>query len=1182
MSYGSTKSAGVAILKGSFQGKILKNVIHDSGRWIILVVEYMGNIFILGNIYGHNNSQRNTILFAEFEGKINTLLKSFINAKLILGGDWNCINDPIKDCYPHRSLKATFGQFYHLCLHLNCCDVWRLKNPNQIQFTWNNKDLSKRSRIDFWLISNDLLDSIEETKIEPSVFSDHNMIKLVVCLKNPLIKYRPNHWKLNNTLLSDKLFKEKTIKIITENLTKAKKDQMYSKHWEYTKFQIRNIAIQRGKEISKEKRSRQDRIIKEIILLYEKDEHTQKDMNTLVELQSELDNIYKNLARGAFIRSRRKWMEHGERNTKYFHNLEKRNININSIFKLKINEQISEDPKLISNFTKEFYEKLYSDQHNNLSSNFLSHIKNVAHCIDETQREICDQDISLQEIKKNFSKLKNNKSPGNDGLTGEFYKVFQEYISEFLLFVFKEAIEVGKLPPSMCQGLITLLPKPNKDCLLLDNWRPITLINNDVKLLAHVFAQRIKLCLDTIIDDSQSGFMQGRHISNNIRLILDLIDYKDYINDNSYILFIDIYKAFDTVQHDFLFNLLEFFGFGPYFIRAIQTLYNDCNSSVKLPWGTTHRFNISRGIKQGDPAAPFLFLLVMQTLTLLLHKDSFQGIRIGDKEIKCCQLADDTAIFLKDVSQVKRIIECIKTFSKVSGLHLNIKKCTLFPIKDNDIPFTEFEGIPIKEEVTYLGINICKDQTNRTQSNFQPLLSKIKKRFDIWLMRDLSLKGRILLSKTEGLSRLVYPAKVLDVPKYFLKKVDSALFNFIWKNKPHYLNKNILCNSYNQGGLNVLDFVTSNTIFKLNWIKHYTKHKDKIWYIIPNLIFEKVGGIEFLLKCDFEVNKLPIQLSNFHRQTLLYWNLIYKHNFSPHRQIIWNNKYVKYKNKMIFYNNWIENGILLVSQLINNEGHLLTYSEFLKKFGIPIPPYEYSIVIDAIPAGFVRLLQGHNESKQSTFKKEILLNGINIKDKKCNNTFFRYLIHCPATFRCKYFWNNLFENINWKLIWTYNNKFCVTNKVNETYFKIIHMIYPTNLFLKRYKNDLNDFCVFCGMIVESILHLFFECIYVKYFWIDIECLFGLLSGSKINISKRDVIFFCDKKDMDNSHNFMLNLLILLGKYYIHKCKWSEIKPSISHFKIDLRNYFETLQGLSSRKAIRTLTILKKLNSSSLL
>lgn len=149
------------------------------------------------------------------------------------------------------------------------------------------------------------------------------------------------------------------------------------------------------------------------------------------------------------------------------------------------------------------------------------------------------------------------------------------------------------------------------------------------------FAQRIKLCLDTFIDDSQSGFMQGLHISNDIQLILDLIDYKDYITDNCCIIIIDIYtQTFDTVKHDFLFDLLDLLGFGQYFKRAIQTLYSDYNISVKLPRGTTRRFSISRGIKQEDVASLLKFLLVMQTMALHIHNDSFQGIKITDREVK--------------------------------------------------------------------------------------------------------------------------------------------------------------------------------------------------------------------------------------------------------------------------------------------------------------------------------------------------------------------------------------------------------------------------------------------------------------------------------------------------------------------------------------------------------------------
>lgn len=97
--------------------------------------------------------------------------------------------------------------------------------------------------------------------------------------------------------------------------------------------------------------------------------------------------------------------------------------------------------------------------------------------------------------------------------------------------------------------------------------------------------------------------------------------------------------------------------------------------------------------------------------------------------------------------------------------------------------------------------------------------------------------------------------------------------------------------------------------------------------------------------------------------------------------------------------------------------------------------------------------------------------------------------------------------------------------------------------------------------------------YVKFFWVDIKCLFNTLSGIKINIEKIDVIYY-DKKDIDKSHIFMLNLIILLGKFYIHKCKWFESIPNITHFMADIKIYFETLQGLSSRKTIRTMDIYK--------
>lgn len=139
---------------------------------------------------------------------------------------------------------------------------------------------------------------------------------------------------------------------------------------------------------------------------------------------------------------------------------------------------------------------------------------------------------------------------------------------------------------TMTQGLITLIPKSKKGPFIIDNWRPISLLNNDYKILAVVFAIRFKRVLNSIIDKNQSGFMSNRHIFNNIRLVLDLIDYAGLINDDSFILFLDFFKAFNTVEHPFIYTCLYKLGFGPYFCNVIKTLYAGANSSVKISGGT--------------------------------------------------------------------------------------------------------------------------------------------------------------------------------------------------------------------------------------------------------------------------------------------------------------------------------------------------------------------------------------------------------------------------------------------------------------------------------------------------------------------------------------------------------------------------------------------------------------------
>lgn len=187
------------------------------------------------------------------------------------------------------------------------------------------------------------------------------------------------------------------------------------------------------------------------------------------------------------------------------------------------------------------------------------------------------------------------------------------------------------LPPTLTQGITTLIPKPNKDKLFIDNWRPICLLNNDYKIFALILARRLKLVLNSVIAETQSGFMPKRHITNNIRLVLDLLDYSDLTEDNGFILFLDFCKAFDTIEHGFILQSLEKIGFGAYFSQAIKTLYKNGTSAIKLKGGTSQRFSLSRGIRQGCPASPYLFLLVAQLLTDHIKASPIKGISIVDK-----------------------------------------------------------------------------------------------------------------------------------------------------------------------------------------------------------------------------------------------------------------------------------------------------------------------------------------------------------------------------------------------------------------------------------------------------------------------------------------------------------------------------------------------------------------------
>lgn len=200
----------------------------------------------------------------------------------------------------------------------------------------------------------------------------------------------------------------------------------------------------------------------------------------------------------------------------------------------------------------------------------------------------------------------------------------------------------------------------------------------------------------------------------------------------------------------------------------------------------------------------------------------------------------------------------MEKFSYASGLRLNRSKCELLPL--HCCSDSAIDNIPVKQNVKYLGIRVCKNIIVRQNLNFSNRIQKTKLIFNCWLQRDLSVLGRVLLSKAEGLSRFVYPSLSLFVKHSTANQVNKTFLDFIWKNKSHRLKKNVLSNPKEKGGLEILDFIDVVNTFKINRLKRCIRNPDSIFFFIPNFTFNKLGGLSFLLKCNFLPNKRPIKL----------------------------------------------------------------------------------------------------------------------------------------------------------------------------------------------------------------------------------------------------------------------------------------------------------------------------------
>ena len=262
----------------------------------------------------------------------------------------------------------------------------------------------------------------------------------------------------------------------------------------------------------------------------------------------------------------------------------------------------------------------------------------------EDQSRNCEFILSEEDLLLVLKSMPNNESPGNDGLTKQFYEVFWVGLKTALISSFESAFDKGYLSNPQKQAVTKLIEKKDKVKRLTQNWRPISLLNVDLKILSKALADRIKKYLPFLISSNQTAYVEGRFISEGGRIFSDILQVTDFLNLRGIVVTADIQKTFDSVNPLFSITALANFGFGETFIKWIQILFRNQESCVIIGGTTTKYFKLEKSTRQEGLISAYLFILVLEIAFILIKGNkNIKSINTFDNIFLYCSYADDTS-----------------------------------------------------------------------------------------------------------------------------------------------------------------------------------------------------------------------------------------------------------------------------------------------------------------------------------------------------------------------------------------------------------------------------------------------------------------------------------------------------------------------------------------------------------
>nr|GEZ82414.1 hypothetical protein [Tanacetum cinerariifolium] len=484
----------------------------DKGRGVAVEVTLDGIKTLVLGVYTPHQQK------GEFFRYLMDLLANYSYSSFCLLGDWNGVVSPLSDKSSEKEIKHNQGKlpksFFEMVETLGVLDIWRRKNGNSKEFTHYSERHGSSSRIDMFWVSKDIAVRTSKAEILTKSISDHNPI--VLAIRKKIKTYR---WRLNELLLQkEEIIEEAKSKLkdfFELNMNKGTEARMV---WDASKAFIRGYFIQKNAEWTKKRQIKFQKIEEEMKKKEQELRATPGDKKVLQQikiLQSQLSLMITREIEIKMKYAKQKHFEHANKPGKFLAYKLRKEREKRIISKLQETEKTYTEQEDIQKLIVNYYTNLYKRQkvESTRIKEYLAK-QNLPKVLEE-YKLILNERIMPREVAEAIKRVKLNKAPGPDGLTGRFYKCLEDVISIPLQQTMNDILQNRRMPDSWKEANITLIPKEGQDLSSIKNYRPISLLNNDYKIFTSILAERMKKMLQNFIHEDQCGFLPKRHLRDN-------------------------------------------------------------------------------------------------------------------------------------------------------------------------------------------------------------------------------------------------------------------------------------------------------------------------------------------------------------------------------------------------------------------------------------------------------------------------------------------------------------------------------------------------------------------------------------------------------------------------------------------------------------------------------------------